>query len=519
MSLFTIFGRSAVAADEAVRLFVRALVRTVRHTVGDLVARDLVNGVFPQGMDALAAEGDAVPPLGRERAKQVVANITRRITHDFGFTIAERSLESSLEAAFKKAPDEDTLREIFSVVPENYLEGEKAKLLSKPELEDSVVRKTISLMRTLGELENARLELRDKEERFRAMVQKSSDITMIIDDAFRTTYVSPSVERVLGYHGEELNGVELLSVIHPDDSSHVRECFGSIIGGSVECPPVIYRFRKRNGEWAHLEVVASPLVERPLHGIILNARDVSERVRSEARIRELNELRSKFIEIVSHQLRTPLTAIRWNLEAMLAGDMGTLTDAQVEFLRVTYDADVEIIERIHDLLSAMDIEEGRVVLNKSASSLEGLWGSVFLNWKKQCAIKRISCEYEGPPEPIATLEIDADKVRYVLEKLMQNAVMYTPSSGKIRARIFQKGGRVRFEIADSGIGIPTQEQPRIFSRFFRASNATNAQPDASGLGLSIARFFVERHGGTIGFTSSEGTGTTFWFDLPTSPAS
>jgi signal transduction histidine kinase len=294
----------------------------------------------------------------------------------------------------------------------------------------------------------------------------------------------------------------------------VRECFGSIIGGSKECEPVIYRFRRRDDGWAHLEVVASTLVERPLHGIILNARDVSERVKTEARIKELNELRSKFIEIVSHQLRTPLTAIRWNLEAMLSGDMGRLTDAQAEFLRVTYEADVEIIDRIHDLLTAMDIEEGRVVFTRSASSLEGLWGSVLLNWKKQCALKQIDCAYASPDESLPMLDVDADKIRYVLEKLMQNAVMYTPSNGRIQARIRRSGDSLRFEIADSGIGIPKHEQPRIFARFFRASNASTVQPDASGLGLSIARYFIERHGGSIGFTSSEGTGTTFWFELP-----
>lgn len=234
-----------------------------------------------------------------------------------------------------------------------------------------------------------------------------------------------------------------------------------------------------------------------------------------AAIEELSVLRSKFITIISHQLRTPITSINWNLEMLLNGDYGVLEEAQRTFLRATYNESIRLTWRIHELLTAMDIEEGRILIERADFLLEGICKSVFSEYEERARLKNIAFTYASSIDGGSSmLEGDGEKIRTVVRELIENAIVYTAPGGSVSTRLSLSGSRIRFTVTDTGVGIPAGEQKRIFNRFFRASNAGVMQPDSSGIGLYVAKYFVEQHKGVIGFTSDDGKGSMFWFEIP-----
>lgn len=359
--------------------------------------------------------------------------------------------------------------------------------------------------------------LRRSEAYFRSLFENALELITVLDPQGRIIYENPSNEKFVGYARKEMIGKVAFDFFHPDDLPQVQAAFAEALARPGAAPRVVLRMRHKDGSWRWLEAYGNNLLADPaVRGLVINARDITERVAAEARIKELDEIRDKFILVVSHQLRTPLSAIRWNLEALATGAYGKVPKKQLEPVQGALDEDIEVIRRINDMLTALDVEEGRAAIRKTSAALDDVWQAVLAAWKRKCDNKGVACAYAPPERPLPKIMIDADKIREAMQKLADNAVAYTEKGGKVEARLVERDGRARFEIEDAGVGIPAKDQDRIFTRFFRGSNASTMLPDANGVSLSLARHFVQAHGGTIGFVSEEGAGSTFWFELPLS---
>lgn len=227
-------------------------------------------------------------------------------------------------------------------------------------------------------------------------------------------------------------------------------------------------------------------------------------VASFKRLAEAGLAKSEFISIASHQLRTPLSAIKW------AGALLKSDDAYLEIIR---DNAERMIRLVNDLLDINRIEVGGLPLEKKAFDLVSITRTTVARLTQFARASNAELRFGGVDQP-ATVLGDAERVRMVVEHLLDNAIRYSAGPGAAEVGIRREGAMFRWSVRDTGVGIPRAEQPRVFEKFFRAKNILTHETVGTGLGLFIAKSVIEALDGKIGFTSREGKGSTFWFTLP-----
>jgi signal transduction histidine kinase len=235
-----------------------------------------------------------------------------------------------------------------------------------------------------------------------------------------------------------------------------------------------------------------------------------------ARAHELTQLKSEFVTLVAHELRSPLTSITGYVELLLERPGGTSAEGQREFLGIVKRNADRLLQLIDDLLDIARIEAGKVELRRTRLDLAGLIQEVAKALRPQIEAKgqRLTLDLA---EALPAVTGNADRVTQILTNLLSNAHKYTPPAGSIT--ITARGeegeeGRVRVNVQDTGVGLSSDDQAQLFTKFFRAQHRTTAGVGGTGLGLAITRALVELHGGEITVTSTLGQGTTFGFTLP-----
>lgn len=237
--------------------------------------------------------------------------------------------------------------------------------------------------------------------------------------------------------------------------------------------------------------------------------------RNIAKEKSLDEAKSGFISIASHQLRTPLTSIRWFSEMLLDGDAGEITDEQKHFVERIYQGTDRMINLVNLLLQIARVEAGRVKIDPVPIDLKLLTEGVMMTLRTQLEEKKQKIEIAVTPSELPKIPIDEDVAWQIVQNLLTNAIRYSHEQGVIDVKIVcdDKKGEVLYAVADHGIGIPKEEQGRIFEKFYRADNALKHAPEGSGLGLNLVKKLVEDWEGRIWFESEEGKGTTFFFTI------
>lgn len=359
------------------------------------------------------------------------------------------------------------------------------------------------ISRLLQEREYDLITERDKT---RSIIANLTDGLVVVNQDGQIQIVNPAAEEMLGVRAHEW----LRRFIHQKNAPENLVKIADILFASKDSPqPVTKEVMAVSNRTYVLQVTGAYVID--FNGERMGRMAVMHDITRE---KEIDRMKSEFISVASHQLRTPLSAIKWVINLLLEGDAGPLSKEQSNLLKKGYDTNERMITLVNDLLNVSRIEEGRYQYEFHFDHIEHVIDTLLSEVKPVADQKKIEILFNKDSASLPKVKVDVNKIRLAIQNLVDNAIKYTPQGGKVRINASLKEKYIQIEVGDSGVGIPKDQQAKIFQKFFRASNVVKMQTEGSGLGLFIVKNVVERHGGKIWFASEEGKGTIFSFTLP-----
>jgi PAS domain S-box-containing protein len=360
---------------------------------------------------------------------------------------------------------------------------------------------------------NARLyqEVSQEKARLDAIIEHSGDGVMILEPDRRISIFNQSLAAMSDIPAEDAVGrycyhVLRLENVEPPGLDLCNEATAPIFHSANEHLYVEGDIRRRNGSVVTVGITYSPLFndEGKLVNITASVRDIT-------RFREAEEMKSTFISVISHELKTPV--------ALIKGYAGTLSREDAEWDRQTLHESLAVIEEeadrltelIDNLLDASRMQAGALKLEIGFVDVAHLAEKTVEKFRTQTSRHRFVLDF---PADLPIVPGDELRLRQVLDNLLSNAIKYSPDGGQIRVSGRADDQQVYVAVTDEGIGISKDEQENIFDRFYRVRSSTSQRAKGTGLGLFLVRAFVEAHGGRVWVESQPGQGSTFVFTLP-----
>jgi len=358
-------------------------------------------------------------------------------------------------------------------------------------------------------------ELSRRKKQDEAILRSIGDGVFAVDNNLKVVLFNKAAEKLTGWKAEETLGRTCREIFQFKNQKGEIVCNKSSTCLAQKCFRTERVFSEGplittcpDGSEAILLETTSPIKDH--HGFITGAvsvlQDVSERTR-------LEQLKLDFVSLVSHQLRTPISAIKWYLSSLIEGRTGDLSDEQKLYLERAYTSNERQLEIIESLLNISRIEKGKIKLTLIEFSLVELAKETMVNFSEMAEERGLKLKILEPAQELPKVRADRERIREVLENLLSNAIKFTKEGG-VTVSFEKTKTDVAVAVTDTGVGIPAEAIEKLFTKFYRVGQAPTIESEGTGLGLYIAKSLVELHGGKVWVESKVGKGSAFYFSLP-----
>jgi two-component system phosphate regulon sensor histidine kinase PhoR len=346
---------------------------------------------------------------------------------------------------------------------------------------------------TVGELSRDKAQLS-------AVLDQMTEAVVAVDAAGAVLVVNPALSRLLAIDAEAARGRRYIETLRHNG---IVGLIGAVLRGAK---PLAQEVRLFAPEELVFDAHAAPLMQDGrVAGALLVLHDIT-------RLRRLEQVRRDFVANVSHELRTPLSSIKGYAETLLAGAIDD-PENRLDFVRTIEEHANRLTKLVDDLLDLSAIESGHRAPRKAAVDLPAVLAELAHGFAPIAEERRVSLEVAPAPEGLPRASADPDQLRQILANLLDNALKYTEPGGAVAVSAEAWKGGVRVTVRDSGVGIPEQDLPRVFERFYRVDKARSREAGGTGLGLSIVKHLVEAQGGEVSVESRQPGGSSFRFTL------
>jgi len=356
------------------------------------------------------------------------------------------------------------------------------------------------LTKLLEKSEESRIKIEAEKNTITSIFNNFTDGIIIIDERDKITLVNPEAIKILELDTEKLLGKSFQFMT---DFKKAKPITSILETGLKNIRRKEIKLEKNF--IIELSVIPLDLGRNTINHLLI-IHDVSKE-------KMVENMKTEFVSLVAHQIRTPLSMMKWSMSMLKKGDFGKITKKQDDIIEHIYQGNEKLIYLVNDLLDMSHIEEGRYLFKTDFIDLRETITLAMYNYKDRLKEKNIKVIFEKP-DNFPQILADPEKIKLAIQNLIDNAVKYSPKKSKIIISLENDEQNVKFKIQDSGIGIPENQQQKIFTEFFRGSNTIKENSSGSGLGLFLTKNIIEAHGGKIGFESEENKGSSFYFTLP-----